>query len=242
MRLDSTPQAQGLGRKMLDPIATRERLISPRHTLTLRAFLAASNRATHSDDTRIRSAKEASRLHFEICGKFFYLTKAVILDPIRQYEELDEESQLYDPNLILPDGINLEFVIGSLKPATRLSEHPEHGDGAIHTTLPSDLVAELQPPPVHGINSIIYPNGLFSVVSPLDISLQPTYTMEELEDSYKIEDFAEYIKVPDDMESVASEEPGDTIMAPGHDEHSVIGYSEDPKFEELLGDSEGGGG
>jgi hypothetical protein len=50
--------------------------------------------------------------------------------------------------------------------------------------------------------------------------LQLRNTREELEDSYKIEDFAS-IKVPDDMESVASEEPADTIMAPGHDKHLV---------------------
>jgi hypothetical protein len=125
---------------------------------------------------------------------------------------LDEDSQLYDPNLILPDGIIREVVIGSLNLATR--EHPELGDGAIHTT--PDLVGEHQLFPIQGMNSIVYPNGSSLVESPLDIS---TNTMGGLE-AYENEDFADqFIKDPDD---VASEELADTIMAPRHDEHSVI--------------------
>jgi hypothetical protein len=169
---------------------------------------------------------EASRLHFHSEKKLFYLTRAIILDPNEQYEELDEEYQLSDVNILIPDGITQQEIMDNLMDK---QQSPEFVDAALYPTLHTELP---QPFPILNGNEFLYANGLPLVVSPSDIHLPPTNTTEKTDDSDEKEDkpdYLQYVIFPDELESVANEEPADAGKAPGHEEHQLYSWDTEIK-------------
>jgi hypothetical protein len=74
-------------------------------------LIPASRRKDRSNEGKIASAKAASALHFKNQGRYFYLTEDVILNDHSPFDDLLEPEQLLDPNLILPDEVNLGLVL-----------------------------------------------------------------------------------------------------------------------------------
>jgi hypothetical protein len=77
-------------------------------------LIAASRRKDRFDEGKISSAKAASALHFKNQGRYFYLTEDVILNDHSPFDDLLEPEQLLDPNLILPDEVNLAVRCGTV--------------------------------------------------------------------------------------------------------------------------------
>ena len=67
------------------------------------AFIAAARRKDRSPEGKIESAKKSSEAHYEIHGRYFYLTVEIILGD-KAFEDLEDLEQLDDPTLILPEG------------------------------------------------------------------------------------------------------------------------------------------
>ena len=74
--------------------------------LMTRAFAAAARRAERPIASRIESALEASRLHFERTGRCYYLTPSIV-EGNTSFEDLEDTDHFSDQRLLLPQGFNL---------------------------------------------------------------------------------------------------------------------------------------
>jgi hypothetical protein len=74
--------------------------------LMTRAFAAAARRVERPIASRIESALEASRLHFERTGRCYYLTPSIV-EGNTSFEDLEDNDHFSDPRLLLPQGFNL---------------------------------------------------------------------------------------------------------------------------------------
>lgn len=83
----------------------QQRTVPPhqRQTNVGSAFIAAARRKDRSPEGKIESAKKSSEAHYEIHGRYFYLTVEIILGD-KAFEDLEDLEQLDDPALILPEG------------------------------------------------------------------------------------------------------------------------------------------
>ena len=105
-----------------------------------RAYIAAAKRKDRSLAGKIESAKKSSEAHYETHGRFFYLTEENILAP-GVFEELEEEEQVLDPELILPDGITRQFALEDLRAKSVLlsfdHQHPTPATNGLAATAPA---------------------------------------------------------------------------------------------------------
>ena len=139
----------------------------------LRAYIAASKRKDRTAAAKIVSAKLGSKTHYDISGKYLYLTEAIILNRDAQYEELEELEQLQDANLILPDGVTRSSVFEELHAD---AEDPEGPGWACEpqfqgASLTGMFPVQSEPFQNHHF-SPIPPNRSYSTVAPRDLFFQ----------------------------------------------------------------------
>jgi hypothetical protein len=178
--------------------------------LTDRAYIAAAKRKDRSREGKIESAKKGSEAHYETHGKYFYLTEEIILST-RAFEELEEEEQIFDPELILPDGVTRQNVLEDLRTAGHLQVAFEPQEGMM-TSVPfasASAAASLgtTPDSIQIGAPFPYPQGFGLVkmeatdISPVGISstdLSLHSTKIALESSVEEFDFDEYLRDPDE--------------------------------------------
>lgn len=94
--------------------------VSPRHSMNEwrrperrgpgadreRAYLAAAKRKDRSLDQRLRSAVDASKIHYERTGCCFNITREIVQKGA-SFDELDDKEEFFNPDLILPDGVSV---------------------------------------------------------------------------------------------------------------------------------------
>jgi hypothetical protein len=70
-----------------------------------RAYLAASKRKDRSLDQRLKSAVDASKVHYERTGRCFNITREIVQEG-GCFDELDDKEEFFNPNLLLPEGVS----------------------------------------------------------------------------------------------------------------------------------------
>ena len=198
-----------------------------------RAYIAAAKRKDRSRAGKIESAKKSSEAHYETHGRFFYLTEENILAP-GAFEELEEEEQVLDPELILPDGITRQFALEDLRAKSVLLSF-DHQPNA-----PSLGTNEVTSPEwVNGGSSSVrfdYPvfgattggNSMQvspTIVSPTDLSLQSNNALDSSSEEL---DFGLYLKDPDEITDVDNSQ--DLTQA----EHDETHFSQSSFLDEAL--------
>jgi hypothetical protein len=71
-----------------------------------RAYLAAAKRKDRSLDQRLRSAVDASKIHYERTGRCFNITREIVQKGA-SFDELDDKEEFFNPDLILPEGVSV---------------------------------------------------------------------------------------------------------------------------------------
>jgi hypothetical protein len=71
-----------------------------------RAYLAAAKRRDRSLDQRLKSAVDASKIHYERTGRCFNITREIVQEGA-SFDELDDEEEFFNPDLILPEGVSV---------------------------------------------------------------------------------------------------------------------------------------
>ena len=71
-----------------------------------RAFLASSKRRDRSLADRIKSALQASAMHYDRTGRCLNIT-AELVAQFATFEELDEKEDFFNPSLLLPAGVTV---------------------------------------------------------------------------------------------------------------------------------------
>ena len=69
-----------------------------------RAYLAAAKRKDRSLDQRLKSAVDASKIHYERTGRCFNITREIV-QMGATFDELDDKEEFFNLELILPDGV-----------------------------------------------------------------------------------------------------------------------------------------
>ncbi len=184
-----------------------------------RAYIAAAKRKDRSRAGKIESAKKSSEAHYETHGRFFYLTEENILAP-GAFEELEEEEQVLDPELILPDGITRQFALEDLRAKSVLLSFDHQP-----TTPATNGAVVTSPAWINGGPSELmfnYPvfeteTGGSMEVSPVTVSLTDLSLQrsEALNSSPEELDFGLYLKDPDE---IINADDGQDLTHPKHQE------------------------
>lgn len=205
--------------------------------MTDRAYIAAAKRKDRSPEGKIESAKKGSEAHYETHGKYFYLTEEIILSR-RAFEELEEDEQIFDPELILPDGVTRQNVLEELRAAGHLQVTFEPLQ-AMMATVPfasasaASAAASLgtTPDSTQVGASFPYPQGFGLVkletmqtspatVSPTDLSLYSTD--QTLESSAEEFNFDEYLRDPDEPLEEEKDQRSEPVEEPQHHKLKLI--------------------
>jgi hypothetical protein len=197
-----------------------------------RAYIAAAKRKDRSRAGKIESAKKSSEAHYETHGRFFYLTEENILAP-GAFEELEEEEQVLDPELILPDGITRQFALADLRAKSVLLTFDQP------TTPATNGLTATAPAWVNGgSTNLTFDYPVFGTViggdsrevsqantSPTDPS---THSQEALHSYSEELNFDLYLKDPDEM--IDAETGGDLV----HPDPNEILMSRPSYMEEVV--------
>jgi len=135
-----------------------------------RAFLASSKRKDRSLADRIKSALQASAMHYDRTGRCLNIT-AELVAQFTTFEELDEKEDFFNPLLLLPAGVtvaelwkaNVEAISGGpeeIEPTD--SEYPlvyvsPNGPSHLSTGYPPSQSSQ----PVMDISLASIPIGIF---------------------------------------------------------------------------------
>ena len=172
-----------------------------------RAYIAAAKRKDRSRAGKIESAKKSSEAHYETHGRFFYLTEENILAP-GAFEELEEEEQVLDPELILPDGITRQFALEDLRAKSVLLsfDHqpstPSLGTNAVTSSEwfnGGSSNVEFDYPVFGAETGGNLMEASPDIVSPTDLSLQSNNVLDSSPEEL---DFGLYLKDPDEITDV----------------------------------------
>jgi len=127
-----------------------------------RAFLASSKRKDRSLADRIKSALQASAMHYERTGRCLNIT-ADLVAQFSTLEELDEKEDFFNPALLLPAGVTVAELWKSNVEA--ISGRPEEIE-ATDTEYPPVYT------PTNGPGHLLmhYPGSSQSSQTPLDFS------------------------------------------------------------------------
>ena len=188
------PTQPVLGRRPRGPDDNKERLLqNDNNDADSSAYIAAAKRKDRSREGKIESAKKSSEAHYETHGRFFYLTEDIILSP-GSFEELEEEEQILDPDLILPDGVTRQFALEDLRAKTEDLEFPQ--TLTIGTNGGGQRTSELMYnyPTFSTTENSVKDSPL--TVSPADVSLQSSAVLDS---SHEELDFDLYLKDPDEI-------------------------------------------
>ena len=149
-------------------------------------------------------------MHYETHGRFFYLTRDIILSK-QEFEELEEEEQLSDPELILPDGVTREFVLNDLK--AKLDLVP-----SLNGTF-FDAPGLFQFPPYPFPSSVVTPDALDVPATLPEPSLHHSVTSRPSDEEVN---FDEYLHDPD--ETIGT---GGRSNHPADSGFEILGSSDD---------------
>lgn len=72
-----------------------------------RAYVAASKRKDRSLHQRLKSAVDASKVHYERTGRCFNITREIVQEG-GCFDELDDRDEFFNPDLLLPEGVSAE--------------------------------------------------------------------------------------------------------------------------------------